>query len=77
VLGLVLPNNNLDAPTVRLSKNNASSDKFTGRHELNLLLIRIAVINKMNDVTHRRPRSSIRITKVGVLFGSSNKKLRS
>jgi len=43
VLGLVLPNNNLEAPTVKLSSSNARIERLIGRHDLNLLLISIAV----------------------------------
>ena len=73
VLGLVRPNNNFEAPTAKLSKSNASKDKLIGRQDLNLRLIRMAVISKIAEVIPRNPKSSIRITMVGVFPGVTNK----
>ena len=77
VLGLVLPNNNLDAPTVRLRSRSERMERLIGRQDLNLRLIKAAVNNKIIAVTPLNPRSSTNITKVGVLPGVIKRKLRS
>ena len=77
VLGLVLPNINLDIPTVRFRSRSERIERLIGRQDLNLLLIKIAVNISIIAVTPLNPRSSTSITKVGVLPGVINKKSRS
>ena len=77
VLGLVLPNINLDAPTVKLRSSSERIERLIGRQDLNLLLIKAAVNNKIIAVTPLNPRSSTNITKVGVLPGVIKRKSRS
>ena len=77
VLGLVLPNINLDAPTVKLRSSSERIERLIGRQDLNLLLIKIAVNSRIIAVTPLNPRSSTNITKVGVLPGVIKRKSRS
>ncbi len=77
VLGLVLPNINLDAPTVRLRSKSERIERLIGRQDLNLRLIKPAVNNKIIAVTPLSPRSSTSITRVGVLPGVISRKSRS
>jgi len=77
MLGLVLPNINLDAPTVRLRSKSERIERLIGRQDLNLLLIKAAVNNKITAVTPLSPRSSTSITRVGVLPGVISRKSRS
>ena len=73
VLGLVLPNNNLEAPTDKLRSSNARIERLIGRHDLNLLLISIAVIISIIDVTLLSPKSSTNCTNNGVSAGETFK----
>jgi len=77
VLGLVLPNINLDIPTVRFRSRSERIERLIGRQDLNLLLIKIAVNISIIAVTPLNPRSSTSITKVGVLPGVIKRKSRS
>jgi len=77
VLGLVLPNINLDTPTVRFRSRSERIERLIGRQDLNLLLIKIAVNSRISAVTPLNPRSSTNITKVGVLPGVIKRKSRS
>ena len=54
----------------------AIADKLIGRQDLNLRLIKNAVMSKTIAVTPRNPRSSINIIKVGVLPGVTSRKSR-
>jgi hypothetical protein len=50
VLGLVLPNKSFEIPTIKFSNSNESIERFIGRHDLNLRLIKIAVTSKKKPV---------------------------
>jgi hypothetical protein len=77
VLGFVLPNNNFETPTTIFRSNKESTERFIGRHDLNLLLIIIEVNSKKDAVIPLNPKSSTNITRVGVLPGVISKKSRS
>ena len=59
-LALHLPKPILAAPTKTFRNIKERTERFNGRQDLNLLLIKVAVINRTTAVIQRSPKSSIR-----------------